>query len=248
MKYLSLMLILIVSFSLFAERIQETTIPTAGILQKGEAEVYTKIYKDNGLIAGASVGLFDHFMFGVSYGGEEIVGNNEPLWHNKVDFNAKLRVFNETLKYPAIVIGFDSQGHGKYYKEQNRYDLKSRGFYAVASKNYQMLGTFGLDGGINYSLENKDDDKDLNIFLGAYKSVGDIINLVADYDFALNDNSYDEVNNPLGGKGHGYLNVGVELKINELLIIRAMATDISMNRPNAETFDRSVVLNYRWKY
>ncbi len=248
MKFYFTLAFIVLFFNLFSERIQEVNIPTAGILQKGEAKVYTKIYKNNGLITGASVGFLDHFMFGVSYGGEEIVGSNEPLWHNKIDFNAKLRVFDENISYPAVVIGFDSQGHGKFYKNENRYDIKSKGFFVTASKNYTMLGSLGIDGGLNYSLENKDNDKDLNLFVGAYKSIGQIINIIGDYDFAINDNNSNITKYPLTGNGEGYLNLGVELKINEQLTIKAMANDILLNRPNAESFDRSVQLNYRWKF
>ncbi|HOE90527.1 MAG TPA: hypothetical protein PLV22_00960, partial [Candidatus Cloacimonadota bacterium] len=129
MRKIVLLTILLFAATLFAERIQEATIPTAGILTRGEAKIANKIYKDNGMIIGASVGLFDSFMFGFSYGGEELVGENKPQWHNRVEFNAKFRVINETEKCPAIAIGFDSQGYGKYNKTNNRYDIKSRGFY-----------------------------------------------------------------------------------------------------------------------
>lgn len=240
---LIILLCLIVNL-LSAERTHEVNIPTAGILSKGEAEIFTKIYKDNGMIVGASVGLFDQFSFGFTYGAEELVGDKDPLWHDKVDFNAKFRVLNETISYPAVAIGFDSQGHGRYYKEEKRYDIKSKGFYAVASKNFKLLGLLGLDGGINYSLENKDDERDIDLFLGFYKTIGPSLTIFSDYDFGINDNSDDL----LHGKGNGYLNVGVELKINDQFNIKVLGHDLNKNRPFAESFNRSVQISYRWKY
>ncbi|HOD53562.1 MAG TPA: hypothetical protein PKJ08_03440 [Candidatus Cloacimonadota bacterium] len=244
MKRTLFIVFMLISCSIFAERIQEISNPTAGILKKGEAKIYTKIYKDNGMITGASVGLFDSFMFGFTYGGEELVGDKKPLWHDKVDFNARFRLIDETTSIPAIVIGFDSQGHGKYYKEEKRYDIKSKGFYTVASKNFNFLGLFGLDAGLNYSLENHDNDKDLNVFCGAYKTIGKSITAIAEYDFATNDNQ----KHPLHGKGNGYFNAGLELQINDQFSIKVLAHDIFMNRPFVDSFNRSVQINYRWNY
>ena len=90
--------------------------PTAGILQKGEASIIANLYKNNGLIIGTKVGLFPRFMFGVSYGGEQIVGNKNPVLHDRVEFNAKFRIIDEAVTYPAVAFGYDSQGHGEHQK------------------------------------------------------------------------------------------------------------------------------------
>jgi hypothetical protein len=244
MKNLLLLLLTIFTISLFAETIQEVSVPTAGLLQKGEAKIYTKIYKENGMIVGASVGFFDGFMFGVSYGAEQIVGDQNPEWHDKVDFNAKLRILDESLNSPALVVGFDSQGHGKYYKDADRYDIKSKGFYSTVSKNFNLLGLFGIDGGLNYSLENQTDGKKLNMYAGCYKTIGKKITTFAEYDFAFNDKGDSELN----GNGSGYFNVAGQLNINEQFSIKVMAHDVFKNRPNAQSFDRAIQINYRWKY
>lgn len=244
MKRIILILALFINVCLYSETIQEVSNPTAGLLEKGEAKIYTKIYKDNGMIAGASVGFFDGFMFGVSFGAEQIVGDQKPLWHNKVDFNAKLRIIDETLKCPAFAVGFDSQGHGKYYKNEDRYDIKSKGFYVVGSKNYNFLGLFGIDGGMNYTLEQDDAGKKINLFCGAYKTIGKKITTFAEYDFGLNDHA----NTALSGNGNGYFNLGAQLNINEQFSIKVLAHDIFLNRPNSESFDRAIQINYRWKY
>jgi len=80
-------------------------VPTAGILQKGEAEIVAKLYKDNGLIIGTKIGLFPRFMFGVSYGAEQVVGNLQPNWHDRVEFNAKFRIIDESARMPATAAG-----------------------------------------------------------------------------------------------------------------------------------------------
>jgi|APSaa5957512622_1039677.scaffolds.fasta_scaffold11203_2 hypothetical protein len=241
--------------------------PTAGILQKGESEISAKIYKNNGLLIGAKVGLFPRFMFGVNYGAEQIVGNEEPIWHERVEFNAKLRLMDESFTYPAVAIGYDSQGHGNYIDEADsikkinntitsepqkikRYDIKSKGVYLVASKNWSFFGNFGTHLGINKTLES--DDKDLNVFLGIDKTLGNILVLNCEYDFAWNDNEevfleqieenyYQEVEI----EGRGYLNSSLDIHFTEYLILKISFFDIlHNNKVNASGSDRTLTLLY----
>lgn len=216
--------------------------PTAGILQKGEAEVSAKLYKDNGLILGTKVGLFPRFMIGVNYGAEEIVGNKNPRWHERVEFNCKIRFLDETAQLPAVVIGYDSQGHGNYYKEDKRYDIKSKGAYLAASKNYFFLGNLGFHLGANYSLENKDEDEEINLFAGIDKSLGEMIVLLAEYDTAWNDNKGTLENIEM--QGVGFLNASLDIHFTDYLILKISFYDLLQNRSDTEGFDRTLTLLY----
>lgn len=211
-------------------------IPTAGILQQGEAEISAKIYKNNGLLIGSRVGLFPRFMFGVNYGAEEIVGNEDPLWHNRVEFNAKIRLLDENNQLPAIAIGYDSQGHGDY--NNSRYDIKSKGVYLTASKNFFLFGNLGIHGGINYSLETDDRDDEPNLFIGFDKTIGDMVVLLAEYDTGWNDNDADIM------KGRGFFNVSIDLHFTESLILKVSFYDLLINNINTQGCDRSITLLY----
>ena len=224
--------------------------PTAGVLQRGEAAVFSKVYRQNGLLAGAEVGLFPRFMFGVSYGGEQVVGNAEPVWHDRVEFKARFRVMDESPKYPAVVVGFDSQGHGAWHGDIERYDVKSKGFFVAASRNFMFLGNLGFHLGANYSLETSDDDKDVNFWLGLDKSIGNQVTLLCDYDLALNDNDdrVDEENDKLYGAGKGYLNAGVSIRFTEELDLRVLAYDLLENSPGTVGLDRAVMITYQFSF
>ncbi len=225
--------------------------PTAGILQKGEAEITTKLYKDNGLLIGTKVGLFPRFMFGVQYGGEKIVGNQEPVWHKRVEFNAKFRFFDESPKMPAIAAGFDSQGHGSYNSQYSKYEIKSKGFYLVGSKNYHFLGNIGFHFGGNYSLETKDKDDEFNFFLGMDKDIGEVINLLVEYDFALNSNE-DLGNNSFSENlevyAKGYLNAAIDIKFTDYLILKIALYDLLENRSDTKGGDRFLKLIYNMTF
>ncbi len=223
--------------------------PTGGILQKGEAEVFTKIYRENGVLCGTKVGLFPRFMFGVSYGAEQLVGNEKPKWHPNVEFSAKFRIIDEGPSMPAIAVGYDSQGHGVYNKNLSRYDIKSKGFYAVVSRNYLFMGNLGIHGGINYSMENKDNDKDMDFFLGLDKTIGNAVTLVADYDPALNDNEdKPKANDSFKEAGKGYLNFAVIVRFTDYLDARFIAYDILENSSRTIGMDRAIQINYKMKF
>ncbi len=227
--------------------------PTAGILQKGEAAVICKAYRDNGLQIGAGVGLFPRFMFGVSYGGEEIVGNNEPVWHEKVEFRAKFRLIDESPSYPAFAIGVDTQGHGNYDKIKNRYTLKSKGFYLVASRNWLFLGNLGLHLGTNYSLETKDGNKALDFFAGFDKSFGNKITICGEYDLALNDDENKAVEHSSEDDNYerskkGFLNAAGLINISDKLNIKFMFYDLLENSKSTSAMDRALQVNYAFTF
>ncbi len=242
MRKLSILFILlIISVSVFAFELNTLIdTPTAGILQQGEAEISAKIYKNNGLLIGTRVGLFPRFMFGVNYGAEEIVGNEDPQWHDRVEFNAKIRLMDESNSLPAIAIGYDSQGHGNY--NDHRYDIKSKGVYLTASKNFFFFGNIGVHGGINYSLENEDNDDEPNIFFGFDKTIGDMIVLLAEYDTGWNDNEADFV------KGRGFFNASVDLHFTEALILKVSFYDLMLNNIHTQGCDRSITLLYNMTF
>ncbi len=237
--------ILLLSFNLNAVYLYTVENPTCGVLSKGEARIFQKVYKENGMMIGTEVGLFDNFAFGVSYGAEHLVGDQKPEWHNKVDFYARFRFIQETIHYPAFAIGVNTQGHGVYYNDRKRYDIKSKGAYLVASKNYSFMGLIGFDAGVNYTFEDEKDYDNTNIdlFTGVYKTIGQNLTIFADYSFGLNDN---DDNSDLSGRGKGYFNTAVELKISEQLTIKLLLHDLFKNKPQTEVFDRSLLIDYRW--
>ncbi|MBN2829044.1 MAG: hypothetical protein JXR56_01855 [Candidatus Cloacimonetes bacterium] len=231
--------------------------PTADVLEQGEYDIWTKIYRNNGMLIGTQIGLFPYITIGLSYGAENMVGNLYPDWHELFDANVKFRFFQETQMVPAFAIGFDSMGHGAWHKGLNRYDIKSKGFYLAASKHNILLPGFGAHIGVNRSLEVDDKDKDINAWVGLQQTIGDVVNVFVEYDLATNDNdrSIDADGFDLTGDGKGYLNAGVLVSISENLDIRLSLYDILKNNPNLGdydnkdiVFDRAIKINFRTSF
>ncbi len=213
--------------------------PTAGLLKRGSYTVSSDFFQRGGVLVGLSVGIFEPFTFGISYGGTDIIGPNEIHMNPLPGVNAKLRLVGEGALIPALAIGFDSQGKEPYIDSLKRYEIKSPGVYIVASKNYTLLGNLSVHGGLNKSLESEDGDRDLNMFVGVEKSLGKDISIMLEYDFAVNDNHGNAL-----GKGNGYFNFGFRWSWGKGLTVGFNLKNITKNQDNVNIGNRTLQIDY----
>ncbi|MGO9481544.1 MAG: YjbH domain-containing protein [Candidatus Kryptoniota bacterium] len=185
--------------------------PTAGILHNGMIGMNVHFYESSGVMMSIEAGAFNRLTFGLSYGGTNIIGTGPVGWNKFPGVNIRFRLLDETTEFPAVTLGFDSQGKDAYVSQYDRYLYKSPGFFAAGSKYFNMLGYLGIHGGINYSLENGDGNKNVNFFIGADKTIGSDISLMLEYNFGLNDNLSDSLR--LASAGPGYFNSGVKWSV-----------------------------------
>ena len=214
--------------------------PTAGVLSKGYAGVSVDVMPFGVVITKIEVGVFDGFSFGISYGGTNIIGTGSIDWYKLPAINIRARIINETDAFPALSLGFDSQGKGRYDSGLERFQIKSPGFFAAVAKNFDFLGYLSIHGLVNYSLERQDGDKDLNLGVGVEKTIGEKVSLVGEYDFAVNDNSGAAL-----GKGNGYLNLGLRWSVGDGLTLGVNLRDIFQNnRIIGHSADRGIFVEY----
>ena len=215
-------------------------LPTAGVISKGFAGISTDIMPFGVVITKIEVGVFDGFNFGISYGGSNIIGTGSVSWYRLPAINIRARLIDESEAFPAFTLGFDSQGKGLYDKNLERYQIKSPGFYAAVSKNFIFFGYLSIHGIVNYSLEREDGDKDLNLGAGFEKTIGEKVSFVAEYDFAVNDNTGSSL-----GKGNGYLNIGLRWSVGDGLTLGVDLRDLLKNRRiQGHSADRGIFVEY----
>ena len=212
--------------------------PTAGLLKRGAFAMDVDFFQNGGMTVGLSAGALDRLSFGISYGGSGIIGNGNIAMQKLPGINVKFRMFDETMAMPAIALGFDSQGKEDYIDSTDRFTIKSRGFFAAASKNYSIAGNLSVHGGMNYSLENKDGNKNVDFFVGAEKSLGSDISLLGEYDFGLNDN------NGAVGKGKGYLNAGMRWSWGNGFTLGFDLKDLVKNQNHVVVGNRTIKVEY----
>ena len=213
--------------------------PTAGTLDRGSFMTSLHSYNNGGLLGIVQVGLSDRIMFGISYGGTNIIGTGPVTWNPKIAVNGRYRVVDETEGLPAFSIGYEGQGRGVFSDSLNRYLEKSKGIYVVGSKSFKFLGFLALHGGLNYSFEYDDGDKDLDGYVGLEKGINEELSLYAEYDLAMNDNSGRSI-----GDGKGYLNAGFRWSFQGKLLIDFVWKNILKNNKNRPYSSREIRLNY----
>jgi len=246
MKKATILLILLTTVHVSAQEILEpdswirrlqqrqlVDLPTAVMPEPGSYTIDLRMFADGGVLGGVSVGLTPSFTFGVSYGGEGVVGEGDADWNPDPGVFVRIRLFGEnrtngsTYGTPALVIGFDSQGFGRYKPDFKRYEYKSRGLYAVTSMTYfrtvpasrggqrtrgrvnlvePVYPFIGMHGGLNWSPEGDGKDDELNLFIGGDIIFNPEIRILAEYDFGINDNEDDDN----FGSGNGFLNASIQ--------------------------------------
>lgn len=218
--------------------------PTAGLLPRGSFAVDVRLYDENGILTQLEVGLMERAGIGFSFGGQRLVGNQEARWNPRLEFMGRVRLIDEGYSMPAVALGYLSQGYGAFDDELDRYTTKSKGFYVACSKNFgSSVGDAGLHAGVNRSLEDADGDSDFSGFLGVDKQVGKSITLLAEYDFALNDNEDNTL-----GSGRGLMNLGVRWAASRQLSLELDLKNVFRDGHRNPNPDRELRLLYYEKF
>lgn len=197
--------------------------PTATVLGHGHYRIRCRLMDGGSLVAGTSVGIKDRLEVGVSWGMQGLLGRGEVEFNDRTALSLRLLLVEE-MQLPAILIGFDNQGYGRWYEQVNldddpaletveRYERKSKGFYVALTRNwYGPLGTdVATTGGINFSGEDRDESS-LDFFVGLEQDYRGQFALLIDYAAGLNDRSDEE---PLSsfGRGLGWLDLGLRWNV-----------------------------------
>jgi hypothetical protein len=218
--------------------------PTAGLLANGEYLAQGRIGPESSIQLGMRIGFFDVLQLGTSFGMQRVFERDDVSVNDQVGFYARVRILEE-LSSPALAFGFDSQGVGRYDEDLDRYERKSPGFYGVLSKNWlAVVGDISLHGGINYSLEDGDDDGGINLFAASDWMLVRGFSLLLDGNAALNDNKKD---GRYGGGGV-YLDGAVRLSYGEnlsmMLIFRDLTGNFEPDKHVAREFELALVNSF----
>ncbi len=198
--------------------------PTAGLLGHGSYLIRGIAGGESSFLGQLGVGFKDIFQVGASFGIQNLLGSSSPELNDKIGLQARVRLIEET-NAPALALGFNSQGQGRYHEDLERYDRKSTGFYVVLSKNWMFgLGDISAHGGISLTTE-REDDNDPDLFVGADWTILRRLAFMLDIDAALNDNAKDSDY----GQGGVYVDAGIRWFYGESLLMTLIFQDLTGN-------------------
>ncbi len=223
------------------EDLKVVSTPTAGLIGHGAYMFEGRIGPGNDLLFGMGVGFHDRLMVGLSFGLQNFIGRGKIEANNLPGLLLRIRVIEEGLAGPAFALGIDTQGEGYYFDEDERYERKSLGAYAVVSRNFDARSNIGLHGGISYSFENRDEDG-IDLFAGTSFTIIPGLTLLLDYDAALNDDDPDIPTTRT--RGRGYLDCGIRVDYGENLRLRLLFKDLLGNYIPESGVARSIEIVY----
>jgi len=221
--------------------------PTAASIPRASFNVELDAFSYGGILGMINVGLHNRFMLGISYGGEGILGVGEANWYKRPEYLAKLMLIDESLEFPAIAVGFESQGHGLYDDELDRYRFKAPGFYVVVSKSYKTYNwVSGIHAGLNLNPieDEKDNDDDISFYGGFDITFNENLTVLGEYQAALND----DISGSMYGRGRGYLNIGFMWTFSDRLELAAILKDLLSNTRSIKSITRELRITYMERF
>lgn len=194
--------------------------PTAEPLGHGFMRWEIGAGPEGAVLTSVLVGVFERAQFGLSYGMQDVLGRGTVDANPRPGIQAEVLALDR-IGLPALAAGFDSQGQGRWLEDEDRYERKSLGFYAVATQSLaanSLPVLTALSGGLNFSLEGKRESFD--VFLGATQTWGRSFSLLVDYDFGLDDRLDND---------RGYLDFGVQWSFGSGNHLRFLLRDLLGN-------------------
>lgn len=212
--------------------------PTAGVIPKGHFEANSFLMQSGGLMAEFLAAPFKNFTVGISFGGQDVIGVSSPKFQEYPGVQAKYRIIDETTEFPAIAVGYNSQGMGLYSEKENRYQTLSPGGYLAVSKSFlSPIGLSFVHAGVNYSFEPKADHRSVNFYLGAEQTIFSRISVGTELNLNLENNSAFLENN-------GLLNFQFKWAASEDLTVMLMFRDAFANFRASESLVRFLRFEY----
>lgn len=215
--------------------------PTAGILPHGGYMIHGSVGPESSILVGVGVGFFDRVMLGASFGLQKFIGRGDIEVNDRPGFEIRVRMIEESEAGPALSLGVDTQGEDAYLDDAERYERKSKGAFAVVSKNYRLIGDFSIHGGVNYSFEARD-EQGVNVFGGLSLEIIKGFSILLDYNAALDDN--DEGVATHRTRGRGYLDSGLRFDYRDNLRFKIFFKDLLDNYTPVSGVDRSIEVFY----
>lgn len=209
--------------------------PTAGMLQKYEYNINSRVFANGGISTEFNTSLFNKFMLGIAYSANSFIGDGEPTFQGIPGFDIRYRIIDEKMHFPAITLGARTQGNGGYIKSEKRFRTHSPGIFVAVSKSFLwFMGETALHGGINYSFDPDPVDRFPNIYAGFEITTGPFASIVGEFNANIDDKD-DNIT-----KQQGLLNAGVRFSITNSVTIDLLFRDLLKSRTGYDTPRRSI--------
>ena len=152
-------------------------VPTAEVFDRYQASFLTRVYEHGTVMESIDFGVLSQINVGVSVAVYELVGNSDDIKILNPDFQAKWKIFDGNLYFPAIAIGYDGRRYG-YIKPTKDYLDDRKGGYLTMTREIFVPG-LEATAGVNLS---DFDHHDIYFFLGTSWKPAEWVALLGEWD------------------------------------------------------------------
>lgn len=199
--------------------------PTAEVINYGIGELTVRVYSGGGVVTRFVFAPFNRVSFGGSLDVEKLIGYETPKVHDPA-FYFKWKIFDGTVIFPAVALGYDGQG---YNFNNNSYTFPAKGVFLTFSQNI-LLDKLFLNYGVN--LAKYKEETRMFGFAAVKFTLEDIVNLSVEIE-NVGEVDIQRVNLQCGIVLAKIVNV-------DILFINLGKT--------AEDIERQVRINYQYKF
>lgn len=211
-------------------------LPHCGMLPNKHIGIDLYFMNNGSFLLSAEYSFLNFINAGLSFGANNLIGDDDIIFQKYPGIKLKFRILDESLNFPAIALGFSNQGNSGYLDKLDRFQILSPGLYAVFSKSFNWkLGYLASHLGINYSFENEESKRKVNLYFGLEQSISTNISANLEYNFQL-----DEMENKLYNN-NGLLNLSLRAGILDGMTIELQLKDIFLNLKDSKSFQRQIV-------
>lgn len=201
-------------------------VPTATVLDKYQASLMTRAYANGSVMESIDFGVLPQVNIGLSLAVYELIGNSDDIKVLAPDFQAKWKLFDGNLYFPAIAIGYDGRRYG-YIHSTKKYLDDRKGGYVAMSREIFFPG-LETTAGVNLS---DFDRHDVYFFLGASVRVKEWASLLAEWD---------NINSMRGSR----FNIGARIYVTPALALSGAVRRIGRGDDNERILQLRYVTNF----
>jgi len=193
-----------------------------------------RFYSQGGVLTQTTFGVFPHLNLGFGIDVERLIGSTtDGMKVNRPSINLKWRFFDGRDVFPALAVGYDSQGY-YFDHDAGEYAQREHGLYLVGTKE---IITPGLDfsGGIyTFKFSN---GNEVHGFLGASYAIRDVAAIFVEWD-------------NMGTFSESRYNVGFRFFVNPSFSVDAYLRNGRGTIPPSDSrrTDRNIQLNYQGSF
>lgn len=220
------------------EPLRLINMPVAGSLDTEDWATRNYVFGDGTLLTELYYSAYDDLEIGLSMTMNQFLGKQDIVIQDYPGVFIAYRIFDETRELPAIKLGFDSQGRGRWNKDNEASQQASPGLFMALSKQFESpLGGAGLHGGVGWSFHPLPEYRGWNIWIGGETAIWNWFSGAIEYTRIIESEFYTD------RYPDGNLSVSLSASVSHNITLSIAV--MNLINSTSQTSERTLIFEYR---